>query len=241
EYRIAHHVRRARRHLRPRAAAVMHAGYTVRRATERHQNRQAVHVRPARRSCPGDPCVAVGRQGHDQQRRLRARVDSRDGHEMAASELRQHAAFGPRSGRADISRFADGHNAHGRAGVRMTVIALPARPKNAYNPNRPASALLLSQVEHLEHAVGLPEGKRRKMTEGEAARYIGELTEQLFEQHRQRELPGALPPPPARRKPKKSPSARAKKKGAKRKTTTKKAKRSKKAAVRRRSAPRRSR
>ena len=123
----------------------------------------------------------------------------------------------------------------------MTVIALPPRPKNAFNPNRPASVLLLSQVEHLEHAIGLPERKRQKMTEGEAARYIGELTEQLFEQHRQRELPGALPPPPAPRPPKKSPSARARKKSAKRKATTRKPKRSKKTAPRRRSTKRRSR
>lgn len=123
----------------------------------------------------------------------------------------------------------------------MTVIALPPRPKNAFNPNRPASALLLSQVEHLEHAIGLPERKRRKMTEGEAARYIGELTGQLFEQHRERELPGALPSAPAPRAPKKRPATRARKKSAKRKTTTPKAKRSKKAVARRRSTKRRSR
>jgi hypothetical protein len=123
----------------------------------------------------------------------------------------------------------------------MTVIALPPRPKNAFNPNRPASALLLSQVEHLEHAVGLPERKRRKMTEGEAARYIGELTGQLFEQHRERELPGAFPPAPAPRAPKKSPSARARKKSVKRKNTARKAKGSRKAAVRGRSKQRRSR
>ena len=36
----------------------------------------------------------------------------------------------------------------------MKVIKIPKTPKSAYNPGRPASALLRAQVEHLEAAVG---------------------------------------------------------------------------------------
>ena len=74
----------------------------------------------------------------------------------------------------------------------MTVIKLPKTPKNAYNPRRPASALLLSQIEHLEHAVGL-EPKRVKRTEGDASRYIAKLTAELL---KQAQTPAAPAPSP---------------------------------------------
>jgi hypothetical protein len=74
----------------------------------------------------------------------------------------------------------------------MTVIKLPKTPKSAYNPRRPASALLLSQIEHLEHAVGL-EPKRVKRTEGDAARYIAKLTAELL---KQAQAPAAPAPSP---------------------------------------------
>jgi hypothetical protein len=63
----------------------------------------------------------------------------------------------------------------------MTVIKVPKTPAKAFNPKRPASALLLSQIEHLEHAIGR-EPKRIKRTEGQAARYIAELTAELLRQ-----------------------------------------------------------
>jgi len=74
----------------------------------------------------------------------------------------------------------------------MTVIKLPKTPKSAFNPRRPASALLLSQIEHLEHAVGL-EPKRVKRTEGDAARYIAKLTAELL---KQAQTPAAPAPSP---------------------------------------------
>jgi hypothetical protein len=65
----------------------------------------------------------------------------------------------------------------------MAVIVISKPSKNAYNPERPANALLLSQVEHLQHAERrLPLRYRSKIythgirTEGEPARYIGEVT-----------------------------------------------------------------
>jgi hypothetical protein len=74
----------------------------------------------------------------------------------------------------------------------MTVIKLPKTPKNAYNPRRPASALLLSQIEHLEHAVGL-EPKHVKRSEGDAARYIAKLTAEVL---KQAQTPAAPAPSP---------------------------------------------
>jgi outer membrane biosynthesis protein TonB len=74
----------------------------------------------------------------------------------------------------------------------MTVIKLPKTPKSAFNPRRPASALLLSQIEHLEHAVGL-EPKRVKRSEGDAARYIAKLTAELL---KQAQTPAAPAPSP---------------------------------------------
>jgi hypothetical protein len=62
----------------------------------------------------------------------------------------------------------------------MTHIKVPKTPKSAFNPDRPASALLVAHIVHLEHAIGLPESSpKRRLTEGAAARYIGELTARL--------------------------------------------------------------
>ena len=70
----------------------------------------------------------------------------------------------------------------------MTVIKLPKTPKAAFNPSRPAGALLLSQIEHLEHAVGI-EPKRVRRSEGQAAKYIAELTARLLKQSQQSAAP----------------------------------------------------
>lgn len=74
----------------------------------------------------------------------------------------------------------------------MTLIKIPKTPKEAFNPRRPAGALLLSQIEHLEHAVGL-EPKRIKRTEGQAAKYIAELTAKLLNQSQQPTAPAPSP------------------------------------------------
>ena len=64
----------------------------------------------------------------------------------------------------------------------MAVIKVPKTPRSAFQPDRPAGGLLLAQVEHLEHAAGLPARKRRKLTEGEAAEYIRQLTARVLGQ-----------------------------------------------------------
>jgi hypothetical protein len=77
----------------------------------------------------------------------------------------------------------------------MKVIKIPKTPKSAFNPSRPASTLLKAQVEQLEAATGIHAGdtreRRRPRTEGEAAKYIEQLTRGLHPE-------GAAAPPPHR-------------------------------------------
>jgi hypothetical protein len=72
----------------------------------------------------------------------------------------------------------------------MTIIPVPRPSKKAMNPNRPVSALLLAQIQHLQHAERrLPLRYRTTIythaikTEGEAARYIREVTEAIHRAH----------------------------------------------------------
>lgn len=72
----------------------------------------------------------------------------------------------------------------------MTLIHVPRPPKNAYDPDRPVTSLLKSQVEHLRKAESeLPLRYRSEIyihaikTEGEAARYIREVTEAIHAAH----------------------------------------------------------
>jgi hypothetical protein len=72
----------------------------------------------------------------------------------------------------------------------MTIIHVPKPAKKAMNPQRPVSGLLLAQIQHLQHAERrLPLAYRSKIyvhairTEGEAARYICEVTEAIHRAH----------------------------------------------------------
>ncbi|MBZ5534109.1 MAG: hypothetical protein LAO20_21990 [Acidobacteriia bacterium] len=72
----------------------------------------------------------------------------------------------------------------------MTLIAVPRPPKSAHDPNRRISTLLISQIDHLQHAERrLPLRYRTNIyvhavkTEGEAARYIREVTEAIHRAH----------------------------------------------------------
>jgi hypothetical protein len=72
----------------------------------------------------------------------------------------------------------------------MTIIHVPRPPQSAMDPDRPASSLLRTQAEHLQHAERrLPLRYRSKIyvkaikTEGEAARYIREVTEAIHAAH----------------------------------------------------------
>jgi hypothetical protein len=71
----------------------------------------------------------------------------------------------------------------------MTMIHVP-RPKNAFNPNRPVSALLKAQMEYLHEAEKrLPLQYHSEIyvnaikTEGEASKYIRQVTEAIHEAH----------------------------------------------------------
>jgi len=72
----------------------------------------------------------------------------------------------------------------------MTVIQVPKPPKSAWNPNRPLSTLLQSQIEHLYEAEKrLPHRYKSQIytnaitTEGEAAEYIQKVTEAIQRAH----------------------------------------------------------
>jgi len=72
----------------------------------------------------------------------------------------------------------------------MAVIHVPRPSPKAMNPNRPVSSLLLTQVEHLQHAERrLPLRYRTEIythaikTEGEAAAYIHQVTKAIQRAH----------------------------------------------------------
>ncbi|HEX4423843.1 MAG TPA: hypothetical protein VH079_00490 [Terriglobales bacterium] len=97
----------------------------------------------------------------------------------------------------------------------MTVIHVPGPSRKSMNPDRVANALLLAQVEHLQHAERrLPLRYRTTIythairTEGEAARYIREVTEAIHAAHanadadrsKGKRAPKRNPKPPKKRK-----------------------------------------
>jgi hypothetical protein len=68
----------------------------------------------------------------------------------------------------------------------VTVIVVPKPPKGAFNADRPVSALLKSQILHLQEAeFRLPARQQTNIyvnkikTEGEAANYISKVTAKL--------------------------------------------------------------
>jgi hypothetical protein len=72
----------------------------------------------------------------------------------------------------------------------MTIIPVPRPSAKAMDPDRAANALLLAQIQHLQHAERrLPLRYRSKIythairTEGEAALYIREVTEAIHKAH----------------------------------------------------------
>lgn len=72
----------------------------------------------------------------------------------------------------------------------MDVIDVPRPSRKAINLDRPANALIMAQVSHLQHAERrLPLKYRTEIythaiqTEGEAAEYIREVTEAIHEAH----------------------------------------------------------
>ena len=72
----------------------------------------------------------------------------------------------------------------------MAVVHVPKPPKSAYDPNRPMSSLLRSQIDHLQEAEArLPLQYCSRLyakaikTEGDAARYIREVTEGIRRAH----------------------------------------------------------
>jgi hypothetical protein len=86
----------------------------------------------------------------------------------------------------------------------MALIHVPRPPKSAYDPDRPVSSLLKSQIDHLREAESkLPLRYRSEMyirtikTEGEAARYIRDVTEAIHAAHA--EAHGARKAPKRRR------------------------------------------
>jgi hypothetical protein len=82
----------------------------------------------------------------------------------------------------------------------MVLIHVPRPPKSAYDPDRPVSSLLKSQVEHLREAESqLPLRYRSDVyvkaikTEGEAARYIRDVTKAIHDAHEDAEVARRAP------------------------------------------------
>jgi hypothetical protein len=74
----------------------------------------------------------------------------------------------------------------------MTVVPIPKPPSGAFNPNRPVSTLLKTQLLHLREAEKMFPPKYRSdtyinaiKTEGEAAKYIRYVTTTLHQLHRE--------------------------------------------------------
>jgi|ERR1700733_9808397 len=72
----------------------------------------------------------------------------------------------------------------------MAIIHVPRPSKTAMNPDRPVSSLLLAQIAHLQHAERrLPLRYRSAIythairTEGEAGRYVRDVTEAIHQAH----------------------------------------------------------
>jgi len=72
----------------------------------------------------------------------------------------------------------------------MATIKVPKPPESAFNRERPVSSLLRSQLEHLQRAeFRLPAELQTNIyinaikTEGEAAAYIGQVTQRLHAAH----------------------------------------------------------
>jgi hypothetical protein len=79
--------------------------------------------------------------------------------------------------------------------MAVTKISVPKTPKSAFNKNRPASGLLMAQLEHLETASGAyppPKRKGKKpLTEGQVAARVHELTRTLHPDAAHVQLPTA--------------------------------------------------
>ena len=87
----------------------------------------------------------------------------------------------------------------------MAIIEVPKPPKSAWDPNRPISTLLQSQVEHLFEAERkLPHKYKTQIyvnaikTEGEAAEYIQKATEAIHRAHEDAAARRAKPAPKRR-------------------------------------------
>lgn len=72
----------------------------------------------------------------------------------------------------------------------MALVHVPKPPNSAYDPDRPLSSLLKMQIEHLREAESmLPLRYRSELymkaihTEGQAARYIRDVTEAIHRAH----------------------------------------------------------
>ena len=110
----------------------------------------------------------------------------------------------------------------------MNVIRIPRPRSSAMDPSRPVNALLLAQVEHLQHAERrLPLRYRTEIythairTEGEAAAYIRQVTEAIHKAHedaealrvkQERARKKGLAIAAAAARPSRKPSSKAKKK-----------------------------
>jgi hypothetical protein len=112
----------------------------------------------------------------------------------------------------------------------MADIKMPATPRSAYNPRRPANTLLLHQVHELEKAVaeaGRAVRRKRPKTEAQVAAYISHLNRALHQQillppmkRRPLDVPNVEPPSRSRSKKRAAPRKRTAASSSRGKTST---------------------
>jgi hypothetical protein len=89
----------------------------------------------------------------------------------------------------------------------MTLIKVPRPPKSAFNPNRPVNTLLKTQIDFLHEAEKrLPPRYHSEIyinaikTEGEASKYIREVTEAIQSAHKDAAAARRAKPAPKRKR-----------------------------------------
>ena len=198
----------------------VHAG-RIRGAARRDENRRAVSFRSPGRARPGHSGLAVGAEGHH---RALKRADGterifehasipntvskwllpgfndndRSPREAACRNVPRPPVAARSCGRTVRNSPSDFHQRTKATTMAVTKISVPKTPKSAFNKNRPASGLLLAQLEHLEIGLRLASIRRRKRRKQTADRRPGRRAHPRADQDACTRTPHSVQLPTAR-------------------------------------------